>query len=101
MLTHKVYWSMDITTFSIFSKATPSQLAAAKKKRAERPVATPARVTAPHVGGSGNPAESKRLKQKQPDPDKDRAIAELTKAREIGLDAHLFCFYWTGHGPAH
>jgi len=48
------------------------------------PVATPARGASkpphPRTPGSGNPAETKRMRGKNQDPDKDRVIQELRKA---------------------
>jgi hypothetical protein len=61
----------------------------------QRPVATPVRKGAaptleapeatPTLGASGNPAEKKRHRVKQPDEDKDRQIDELKKAR-LGVE---------------
>lgn len=60
---------------------TPQPALTPRQTPTPAPTATP--TATPVTGGSGNPAAMKRMKAKTADPDKERVIQELRKARFV------------------
>ena len=100
--------SKSLIIFLIFSsrfefhEATEEQLEEVKPKTPiPRSTPTPKQTSAttPSEPSSGNPALHKRIKSKGPDPDKDRQIEQLRKARFWGclVRSYICCMCCTVH----